>query len=80
MPTQPLRMGLGALIIQEKCGFFDKETVAQIMENPYLQYFLGLEEFEFEAPFDPSLMVHFRKRLGVDEIDVNELICRASGH
>ena len=43
-----------------------------------MQYFIGLEEFKTEAPFDSSLMVHFRKRLGVDEIiDINEMICRA---
>jgi len=78
MPAKPLRMALGALIIKEKCGFSDRETVEQIKENPYLQYFIGLEEFKTEAPFDSSLMVHFRKRLGVDEIiDINEMICRA---
>ena len=78
MPAKPLRMALGALIIKEKCGFSDRETVEQIKENPYLQYFIGLEEFKIEAPFDSSLMVHFRKRLGVDEIiDINEMICRA---
>ena len=77
MPAKPLRVALGALIIKEKCGYSDRETVAQIMENPYLQYFLGFEEFKLEAPFDPSLMVHFRKRLGLDEImDINEMICR----
>lgn len=78
MPAKPLRMALGALIIKEKCGFSDRETVEQIKENPYLQYFIGLKEFKTEAPFDPSLMVHFRKRLGVDTIiDINELICKA---
>ncbi len=78
MPAKPLRMALGALIIKEKCGFSDRETVEQIKENPYLQYFIGLEEFKTEAPFDSSLMVHFRKRLGVDEIiDINEMICRS---
>lgn len=81
MPAKPLRMALGALIIKEKCGFSDRENVAQIMENPYLQYFLGFEEFKLEAPFDPSLMVHFRKRLGVDEInDLNEMICKVKSN
>lgn len=37
MPAKPLRMALGALIIKEKCGFSDRETVEQIKENPYLQ-------------------------------------------
>ena len=77
MPAKPLRVALGALIIKEKCGYSDRETVAQIRENPYLQYFLGFEEFKTKVPFDPSLMVHFRKRLGVDEIiDINEMICK----
>ena len=61
--AKPLRMALGALIIKEKCGFTDRETVEQITENPYLQYFIGLEKYQIEPPFDPSLMVHFRKRL-----------------
>ena len=30
-------IALGALIIQEKLGLTDEETVAQIQENPYLQ-------------------------------------------
>jgi hypothetical protein len=43
--------------------------VEQIKENPYLQFFIGLEAFEYSAPFDPSMMVYFRKRLPV--LDVN---------
>jgi hypothetical protein len=34
-------MALGALIIKEKLGISDRETVEQIRENPYLQYFIG---------------------------------------
>jgi hypothetical protein len=30
MPARPLRMALDALIIKEKCGLADKETVEQI--------------------------------------------------
>ena len=55
-------MALGALIIKEKLQISDEETVEQIRENPYLQFFTGLESYVDEAPFDPSLMVHFRKR------------------
>jgi IS5 family transposase len=75
--AKPLRMALGALIIKEKCGFTDRETVEQITENPYLQYFIGLEKYQIEPPFDPSLMVHFRKRLDKETLNkINELICR----
>ncbi len=62
-PALPFRMALGALIIQEKLGISDSETVEQIKENPYLQYFIGLTSYQKEAPFDPSMMVYFRKRI-----------------
>lgn len=62
-PAKPFRMALGALIIKEKLQISDEETVDQIRENPYLQYFTGMKGYQDEAPFDPSLMVHFRKRL-----------------
>ena len=34
--------------------------------NPYLQFFLGLPVFQYEAPFDVSTMTLFRKRIPVD--------------
>ena len=74
-PAKPLRMALGALIIKERCGFTDEETVEQIRENPYLQYFIGREEYSSTAPFDASMMVHFRKRLDSETMkEINELI------
>jgi IS5 family transposase len=70
-----VRVALGSLIIQSRHGFSDEETVEQITENPYLQYFIGLPKFQEKHPFDPSLMTHFRKRLGKDTInEINELI------
>jgi len=73
--AKPARMALGALIIKEKLKLSDEETVQQITENPYLQYFIGFKEYEQEQPFDPSLMVHFRKRFGLESISaINELI------
>lgn len=76
--AKPLRMALGALIIKEKCGFSDRETVEQIMENPYFQFFIGLERYQDDKPpFDPSLMVHFRKRLDKETMmAINEMICQ----
>ncbi|WP_319592822.1 IS5 family transposase [Salicibibacter halophilus] len=64
-----VRMALGALIIKEKLGTSDRETVEQMTENPYLQYFLGLPEFTETAPFDASTMTHFRKRISREMID-----------
>ena len=60
--AKPSRMALGALIIKEKCGYSDIETIEQIQENPYLQYFIGFKKYTTEAPLNPSLMIHFRTR------------------
>ena len=62
-PAKPFRMALGALIIKEKLGISDRETVEQIKENPYLQYFIGQKSYRNEAPFEASMMVHFRERI-----------------
>ncbi len=69
------RVALGALIIKERLGLTDRETVLQIQENPYLQYFLGFPEYSDEPPFDHSLMVHFRKRFDKASLaKINEAI------
>ena len=65
-PAKRGRMAYGALIIKERLGVTDEETVEQIKENPYLQYFLGLHQYEDKRPFDPSMMVHFRSRFSED--------------
>ncbi len=67
-PAKPFRMALGALIIKEKLGTSDRETVEQIKENPYLQYFLGMSSYSNEAPFEASMMVHFRERIEMNLI------------
>ena len=61
-PAKSGRIAYGALLVKERLGLTDEETAEQVQENPYLQYFLGLEEFRDEPLFDPSMMVHFRSR------------------
>ena len=76
-PAKSFRVALGALIIKEKLGISDEETVQQIRENPYLQYFLGFSEYRDQAPFDVSMMVHFRQRVNLEMVaQVNEnIVC-----
>jgi len=77
-PAKQIRMALGALIIQETLKCSDEETLQNIVENPYLQHFIGLPHFTNEAPFHPSLMVWFRKRLsGKFMAELNEAMCKA---
>jgi len=78
-PAKSARMALGALLIKERLGVSDRETVEQIAENPYLQYFLGLMEYQDAPPFDHSMMTHFRKRFDRDILaDINESIVQGA--
>jgi cobalamin biosynthesis protein CbiD len=79
-PAKSSRMALGALIIKEKLGISDRETVEQIRENPYLQYFIGLKSYRNEAPFEASMLVHFRQRLEIDLVNkINSRMCEKNG-
>lgn len=74
-PGKRARMAVGALMIKQKLGVSDEETVEQIRENPYLQYFLGLSGFSTEAPFEASTMVHFRRRVSAEVLaEINDVI------
>jgi len=74
----PFRMALGALLIQTKLSITDRELCAQISENPYLQFFLGMPGFS-ACPFDDSTVTHFRKRITPEMMNaVNEEIIRAA--
>jgi len=77
--AKPLRMALGALLIQTQYQYPDDEVPLQIKETPCLQYFCGMLSYEDKLPFDPSLMVYFRKRLTPEILgDINEMIIAKS--
>ena len=65
-PAKPLRMALGALLIQKQKGCSDRQLVKEIAENPYLQYFIGLQKFQNTCPFTAPALVSFRKRLNAE--------------
>ena len=44
----------------------DEEAILAILENPYMQYLVGLKYFSEECIFSPELFVYIRKRLGND--------------
>jgi IS5 family transposase len=68
-PALDARVVIGAMIIKYKKGLPDEETIEEIKENPYLQYFIGYEEFSHKPPFDPSLFVTLRERLGIEPFE-----------
>ena len=71
--AKPLRLALGTLIIQKKYQYSDIEQVAQLTENPYYQYFIGLPGYQKEPPIESSVLVLFRKRITMEMImEANE--------
>ena len=78
--AKPLQLALGACLIQREYGYSDEEIVLQIQENPYLQYFCGYAGYDgSKPPFDPSSMVHFRKRLTPEIlVEINEMVIQAA--
>ncbi len=63
------RLVLGALIIKHHENLDDRGVIAAIQENIYMQFFVGLKEFNPNPIFDPSLFVEIRKRVGKDIFD-----------
>ena len=69
------RVILGAVIIKHLADLTDRETIAQIQENMFMQYFLGYSSFTNEEPFSDTLFVEIRKRLSIDLLGkINEAI------
>jgi len=67
-PALSGRTVVGALIIKHMLKLTDEETIEQIRENPYLQYFLGYPCYRYDHGFDSSLFVTIRKRLGEESV------------
>jgi len=74
------RVACGAIMIKHICDLSDRETILQIQENIYMQYFIGFPSFSKEPVFDPSLFVELRKRLGAVQInEITETIMGIAG-
>lgn len=78
-PSLNPRVLIGAVIIKHMLNLDDREAVAQITENMYLQYFLGYSSYIKKPPFDASLFVDIRKRLGEELLaEMNDKIYKFS--
>ena len=69
-PALSARIALGALLIKERLGTSDRETVEQIRENPYLQYFLGLMEYQDKPPFDHSMIKMHQTKMRMNPLQM----------
>jgi IS5 family transposase len=63
-PAKPVRLMVGLLRLKQMFNQGDETVVAAWVQNPYWQYFCGMNEFQWQVPCDPSDLVYFRQRIG----------------
>ena len=68
-PSVDAGVVIGAMLIKHIKSLTDEETIEDIRENPYMQYFFSHKEFVYDRVFDPSLFVTLRKRMGLAVFD-----------
>lgn len=80
LPLFSSRVALGILIIQKRRKLSDRAVVREIKNDPYLQYFLGMEKFNREMPLKSSALSGLRKHMTADYLmEVNECILENCG-
>lgn len=69
-PAKPIRLMVGLLILKHLRNISDENIVEQWSENNYYQYFCGELNFVPTVPCEASELVHFRKRIGEQGIEL----------
>ena len=65
-PGLDSQLVIGVICIKHMLKLSDEDAVEQVLENPYMQAFCGLESFATETLFNDSSLSKLRKRLGRD--------------
>ncbi len=68
-PSIPIRVMAGLHYLKYLENESDETVVEKFCENPYWQYFCGLEYFVHEVPCHPTTLVKWRKRLGIEGVE-----------
>ena len=67
-PAKPVRLMVALLLLKRLYNLGDETVVEEWVHNPYMQYFSGETEFQWELPCEPSDLVHFRNRIGEEGV------------
>jgi IS5 family transposase len=67
-PAKPVRLMVSLLILKRLYNLGDETVVEEWVHNPYMQYFSGETEFQWDLPCEPSDLVHFRNRIGEEGV------------
>jgi len=68
-PALATRLVVGLHYLKYLYNVSDEVVVASWVENPYWQYFCGVEYFAHEFPCDPTSLVKWRQRVGAEGIE-----------
>jgi len=68
-PEIPIRVIAGLHYLKYLENESDESVVEKFCENPYWQYFCGLETFVHQPPCHPTTLVKWRKRIGEEGIE-----------
>jgi IS5 family transposase len=68
-PAKPIRLMAGLMLLKQLDNLGDETVMAKWLENPYYQFFCGMDVFQWHVPVDPSDFVYFRKRLGEEGME-----------
>jgi IS5 family transposase len=63
-PAKDAQLILGLLLLKHMTKLSDREIIAEVMENPYMQAFCGFHSMATAATIDSSTLTQARKRLG----------------
>ena len=63
-PGLPTRLMAGLHYLKGLNDLSDEKVTEEFFENPYWQYFCGMEYFMKKLPLDSSSMTRWRKRVG----------------
>jgi len=69
-PGKPIRLMVGLLLLKQLKNLSDEEIVLQWKQNPYFQYFCGLNEFQIALPCHSTELVKFRQRIGKEGMEL----------
>jgi transposase, IS5 family len=71
------RVVIGSVIIKHMLKLSDRETIQQVKENMFMQYFLGYSTFTNEEPFNHTLFVNIREKLSLDVMSqISEIVLK----
>jgi hypothetical protein len=65
-PAKDAQLVIGLLLLKHMTGLSDRELVAEVLENPYMQAFCGFRSMATEEALDASTLAKIRGKLGVN--------------